>query len=426
MTSNIRESPPIFFFPGADGSPGTDADDDRDPVEDNETEFVVMDRPCPLCKRGSDHAYHYFFECSAAELQVARQHLQGGFTAAILSILRAVDVHGTRRPVTEAGRAALRGLDCNSPEGRAVAHRLLCGLPFPARVADPVSAPTARLVGELFDALGVDSSKVRGMASSVVNWAAKHTRRVADARRAAVTDTWPLNDRKHTAPKETGRYPDGGVATTTSIPHDVIIRWRHPARNAECTNCGEGTSIATDVPCLRCPRSRHRQGHPRCDALLVVPHGSEWACPSCAEEIDALTGQLGLPPMQPATTAQRPVAHAWQNPTPLREPRFTTWQPASDPERWMAPPRATAQWPVWPNVEAERQPPSRLERWMAPPRTTVYWPLWPDAASRRQPPSSQAPSGNQPPAAGQPYWLAPGTPPGQPRHSSARRPPGQR
>ena len=382
-----------------DAVPAVDGDDD--PVEHDEAEFVVLDRPCPLCKHGSDHAYHYFFECSAAELQLARRHLQGGLTTALRSLLNAVYRHGTRLPGTPAQRLALPLTNCTTPEGRAIAYRLLCGLPYPARVVDAVAAPAAHLVGELFDALGVETSRLRGMASTIVAWAAKHTGLVADARRTVITNTWPLNGRRHNSIKVSGRYPDGGTAPMATLPSDVAIRWRHPDRNAECTHCDVNTTLNVDVPCLRCPRTRHRLGHPRCSAPLSIPQGAEWACPSCADEIDGVMTPLGNAQMQPAVAIRRTTAPLWLNPTLAYDLRFAIWHDVTNHlGRTTTPPGTAVYWPLWPNTTTGRQPAptprpttghnptNNLERWMAPPRATVYWPLWPNTAAGRQPPSN--------------------------------------
>ena len=194
----------------------------------------------------------------------------------------------------------LPDLDFTSAEGMAVAYRLLCGVAYPARVGDAAAAPAAHLLGEVFDAVKLEPSKLRGVARTIVGNAATHTLLVADARRAALLDIGAVQGRPARLNLDADLYPRGARVSLATHDPRAYPRWRY-AHHGVCSGCWANDGDL--APCAFCDQVIHKTGMgappAACNAAVRLPADAEWVCRACAAGVLDLSGALGHAPPVP-------------------------------------------------------------------------------------------------------------------------------
>jgi hypothetical protein len=267
-------------------------DDVLDVTKGSERHLSASDRPCPLCEASSDDAWHAFFECTAAHLRAARLHLWAMAPDVVKAIIGLRKLTKDLPPARVTALKALdraSGGDFDTPDWRATLFRLLCGLPWPARVVDAQAAPVSRLLGELFDAVAVQPQRLRKVAKVVVHFAASHTRRTAAARRLALQDCGLIPARLPAAAVDVGAFPAGALVTVALHPPTTYIRFKL-ARQVTCWDCGGAG--APLIPCAQCDLVVHPFGI--CGALpRALPPGAEWLCQGCVVPMARFATLLG-------------------------------------------------------------------------------------------------------------------------------------
>ena len=250
---------------------------------------------CALCGDARCDPYHVLLLCTHWRLARARVALQAGLPR----VLRALFDTATRELGRDAGsplaghtdaslEALAAGLRVDTPDGRALAFRLLCLLTWGARaVDDPVAAPVSALLGRVFDGLTGRTAHLRGAARAVVSWAAGATRRAAEARRTAIADLvprpWTRFVRLDARPPVVAAFPAGGAITAASLPASVYPRVTY-ARNDVCHFCSFGGTLWECAMCNAAVCATGSEG--ACDALTDdVGADAEWLCPACAAEM---------------------------------------------------------------------------------------------------------------------------------------------
>ena len=155
-----------------------------DTARDDDWHAAHHGRPCPFCidVRSTD-VWHLLSECCAPDVVAARPALRaraarfisGRLACLILESARTATP--ARRAATSAAvlelRASLGAFSWDSPAGAFLIYRLLLVLPFPARVlrAGIGAFATVRHLGELFDAVHVRTTHLRGVADGWTMWA---------------------------------------------------------------------------------------------------------------------------------------------------------------------------------------------------------------------------------------------------------------
>ena len=273
-----------------DGEGACETDSQADDAPPSErSSWTVFARVCPVCLADSDDPFHFFFICPAAQLRIARLRLFEGLPRVLRALIEAA--RGAAKPPRthlRALKAALRS-DWDTAEGRAIAFRLLCGFPFPARAAPAHEAPLAHALGMAFDAITGPPATRRAAARAVVAWAAACTMRTAAARRAAMLDVDAVGGRQPAdSPESRGWYVNGATITAATHDPNTYIRWRL-AHYATCHVCTQAMGGA-HTECARCDVAVH-------DACVapapLLPGGAEWVCHMCAVTIAQLAEELG-------------------------------------------------------------------------------------------------------------------------------------
>jgi hypothetical protein len=295
--------------PPADGSvdSSSESDDDAARLPDarrlggNAHAARASHRPCPICKEDRDDAFHAFFECPNVHLVRARLQLNGCVRPMLEAVVKLLPrSHGPAARGRRADVERLPDLDLTSVEGKAVAYRLLCGVAYPARVVEAAAAPAAHLLGEVFDAVKLEPSKLRGTARTIVGNAATHTLLVADARRAALLDIGAVQGRPARLNLDANLYPRGARVSLATHDPRAYPRWRY-AHHGVCGGCGTGGGGL--APCAFCDLTIHRTGMEAppaaCNAAVRLPAGAEWVCRECAAGLRGLSDALGHAPPIP-------------------------------------------------------------------------------------------------------------------------------
>ena len=158
----------------------------------------VERRTCRLClgENTMEDLYHLVCECSHASMREMQRSLLAGLPTVVRAIwylgLEAIDADEMPRPQSHAEQyAALIQLAHGSvgaletdTQLRALVYRVLLACPFPAAAAAPGQAGLAAL-GELFDAMNVNSRWLRKWSLEWLRWSDRTIHRAAQAWRVA-------------------------------------------------------------------------------------------------------------------------------------------------------------------------------------------------------------------------------------------------
>ena len=163
------------------------------------------ERPCPLCKGGTESLYHLVNNCPHPAMQRNRTSLWASAAKFLTSLLSQASSLVTQTanlrtrlghpppangPSGVAIEAARRLLATSkpppaTPETNFLLYWTLMATPWPERVAGS-DQPTARIFGSLFDHIELPNSRIRSLANNWAAWAEKEIIATANARTVAL------------------------------------------------------------------------------------------------------------------------------------------------------------------------------------------------------------------------------------------------